>query len=144
VNVSAARSKVVDAPTPSPAAVTPTEPPPAAAASAAQTQPVTDINPDLARAQFNYDSELRAYKAAYTLYKEDQKRGNILHKHCIIPPISVGDRLLSKHQRKKIRAQSEENKPDRDSSGYASDSDYPSEYDSENDYFRNEDKVTEA
>jgi hypothetical protein len=51
---------------------------------------------------------------------------------------------LSKHQQKKIRAQREEDKPDRDTSGYASDSDYPSEYDSEHDYFRNEDEVTEA
>jgi hypothetical protein len=56
----------------------------------------------------------------------------------------VEERMMSKHQRKKFHARREEDKPDVDRSGYGSDSDYPSEYDSENDLFRNENEVFEA
>jgi hypothetical protein len=80
VNVAAARSTVVNAPTPSPVTVAPTAPPPDAAASAVRTDSSNDVDPELARVQFAYDSDVWVYNAAYARYKEDQKRGINLRK----------------------------------------------------------------
>jgi hypothetical protein len=145
VNVSAARSTVVNVPTPPSVAVAPTAPTPVAAAPAATNNSSSDDDAELSRVRFSYEQDVKAYNAAYARYKEAQKREGIyFNKNPPLPPISVEERMMSKHQRKKFRAQREEDKPDPDRSGYGSDSDYPSEYDSENDFFRNEDEVNDA